>query len=337
MNDKVYMPYYIADFLRDTRSLSPAEKGIWNDLLLYMWISPTRGKLTDSLEGYSRMVGATVEQAERVLSELIMKGICDAKIDGESVTCNANVTLCNKNVTIINRRMYREAQKRVNTKERVKNYREKKKCNGQCNTDVTGDSSYLKEKGPPKGGPKKKIPPDEVQLLIDEFGKDVIDTYLRRIALQEKSSGKAYADRGATIRLWLDRDGVKPITTPEKKPVPQYDIEAYSAHLTKTRSELIAWFGKSILPLLSSELDEHSFSAWFKPLIPLQIENRILTLFAPDAYYASWIGEHYDGLLKKVLKEARCMVEKKEDRERFPVKHEITAEVPEEYQNYENT
>ncbi len=131
--------FYIGDWIQDTRVLSLSAKGAWIDILCAMWRSQTRGALTLPLIGYSRLIGATVDQTKTVIAELVDLQICDFETDSENVTCNTNVIDCNTNVTLINRRMFREDKAKNKSRLRVAKYREKQ----QCNADVTPLSSVF--------------------------------------------------------------------------------------------------------------------------------------------------------------------------------------------------
>ncbi len=154
--------FYVSDWMIDTRTLSLSAKGAWIDLLCAMWHSQTRGMLSLTWLGYARLLGVTVDQAKAVISELIDMRVCDYEVEEEGCNgnCNANVTVnvtqktgqnvtqkmlhvteCNGNVTLINRRMFREYKESKNSKLRVYKHREKRKCNGKSNADVTPLSS----------------------------------------------------------------------------------------------------------------------------------------------------------------------------------------------------
>lgn len=171
MNKAPAYQHYIKDYVIDTRSLSLAEKGAWSDLLNFMWHSKNRGTITEDWMGYSRILGTTIEQTKTVISELIAKGICNAIIDGENVTCNANVTNCNKKVTLINRRMYREEQIRINTRLRVGKHRGKKDSKDDGNTDVTSPSP-----SPSPTPKKKKYNKKEIEYHFKKFKEKVEST-----------------------------------------------------------------------------------------------------------------------------------------------------------------
>lgn len=59
---------------------------------------------------------------------------------------------------------------------------------------------------------------DEISKLNNDYGEDHIRDYIQRIDSHVQSTGKAYADYDATIRKWLEQDGVK-------KSDSEYDFE----------------------------------------------------------------------------------------------------------------
>lgn len=128
--------FYVRDWLSDPqlKQCSFSTKGMWIDLLCFMWEAPERGVIKGTIESIKRMLGATDQEMEIFLNEVTF--FCFA-----NVTCNSDVTFCNTEVTIINRRMWREQQNREKTRKRVQKHREKKGCNGECNIDVTPPSS----------------------------------------------------------------------------------------------------------------------------------------------------------------------------------------------------
>ena len=105
-------PFYPNDWIRDTRALSLAAKGAWIDLIASAWNAQNRGALELPLQGYARLIGATVEQTVAVLTELIDLGILDAYItDGDGAKlCKIpdDVTVRNGKVTVECRRLVRE-------------------------------------------------------------------------------------------------------------------------------------------------------------------------------------------------------------------------------------
>lgn len=125
--------FYVRDWLSDPqlRQASPASRGIWIDLLCFMWEAPERGKIEGSVENIARMIGVTTEEMTGFLEEVKTLKFAD-------------VTFCNKNVTLINRRMMREQKAKENTRLRVQRHREKQACNAKITPSSSSSSSCTK-------------------------------------------------------------------------------------------------------------------------------------------------------------------------------------------------
>ena len=155
--------FYPGDWIQDTRPLSLAAKGAWIDLLCAMWRSQTKGSLTLSIVGYSRLIGATVDQTTSVIKELTDLQICDT------------VTLCNGDVTLINRRMMKEEKERISTRFRVKRYRnntEKRDCNANVTPPSSVTASVSVTKAKLQGGeadPKKQLVLEKLKEAFLKF------------------------------------------------------------------------------------------------------------------------------------------------------------------------
>lgn len=122
--------------MRDTRALSLAAKGGWVDVLCMLHGSSTRGTLTLPAVGWARIMGATVDQAEAVISELDVMKVADVKREG------------NGDVTISSRRMLRESITREQTRLRVQRHRRNAVCNGGGNADETDKKSETRSQKP---------------------------------------------------------------------------------------------------------------------------------------------------------------------------------------------
>jgi len=107
--------FYVKDWLSDPqlRMASFSTKGIWIDLLCFMWDAPERGVLKTTADKLSRLTGASKEEIAVFIDEAISLRFCDIEKHN-----NTDITLCN-------RRMWREDEKRVGNRERQKRYREK--------------------------------------------------------------------------------------------------------------------------------------------------------------------------------------------------------------------
>lgn len=130
--------FYIRDWLSDPllKMVSHTTKGIWIDLLCYLWESPDRGKLTGTHENFIKMLGCTPKEWEQFFNDA-------------NVTQFADVTNCNNTVTVCNRRMFREGINRQNTRLRVQQWRKRKACNKKVTPSSSSSSSsskkYIKE------------------------------------------------------------------------------------------------------------------------------------------------------------------------------------------------
>lgn len=147
------------DWKRDTLALSLAAKGAWIDILGALHTAPNRGVMTLPLQGWARLIGATVDQAKAVIQELVDMRVPDHVTDG------------NDNVTLMSRRMIREEKERKSIRSRVENYR-KRKCNATVTQMYSEGQRYIavtkeKESSPPKE--KEKISPHTPLLKEKEL------------------------------------------------------------------------------------------------------------------------------------------------------------------------
>lgn len=161
--------FYPGDWIQDTRILTPLTRGIWIDMLCFMWRSSERGKLEMTIEQYARLLSCQHVDISNALEEL-------------TVTKIADVTKCNNAVTVINRRMYREEKERKSTRHRVAEYR-KRKCNNTVTVPSSSSSSCTKVHTKVKG---------DFFDLPDGIKKDTWEAYLQmRRQIKKPASQKA--------------------------------------------------------------------------------------------------------------------------------------------------
>lgn len=77
MGKQPYMPLYVGDWIKDTRSLPANVRGIWIDLVLFMWDNHTRGEMTGSIDEIARMVSCQVEETKFAILLLQQKKTAD--------------------------------------------------------------------------------------------------------------------------------------------------------------------------------------------------------------------------------------------------------------------
>jgi len=187
MNKPPAAQFYWNEYLRDTRILTPASRGLWADMLGFMWYSKPRGILMGTYDQFARMLSCTTPEAQSAIQEL-------------NVTKVADVTLGNGDgnglVTVLNRRMYREDKARESTRKRVSRFRNaviKPESNAESNDNVTGLSSSSSSKEKKK---EKKI------LSDDEWLKTLEDNPIYEGIEVRVIYGK--------MLVWCENNGKKP-------------------------------------------------------------------------------------------------------------------------------
>ena len=58
----------------------------------------------------------------------------------------------------------------------------------------------------------------------------------------------------------------------------------------------------SCLALIKDNITAQAFKTWFEPIVPVKIENNILTIQVPSHFFYEWLEEHYITLLSRVIK-----------------------------------
>ncbi len=61
----------------------------------------------------------------------------------------------------------------------------------------------------------------------------------------------------------------------------------------------LAW--NKCLQGIKSQTSEQAYETWFKPIIPVRLDNKILTIQVPSQFFYEWLEEHYVQVLREVL------------------------------------
>jgi len=98
MGKQPYIPFYVGDYLKDTRILPLAVRGAWVDLILFMWDAPVRGEIIGTIQDFARLMSCNESEAKFALDLLKQKSTADFELlpDGQ--------------LKIISRKMKREAE-----------------------------------------------------------------------------------------------------------------------------------------------------------------------------------------------------------------------------------
>jgi len=58
----------------------------------------------------------------------------------------------------------------------------------------------------------------------------------------------------------------------------------------------------SCLEFIRDNVSPQSFHTWFEPIVPIKLENSILTIQVPSHFFYEWLEEHFITLLRKIIK-----------------------------------
>jgi len=67
-----------------------------------------------------------------------------------------------------------------------------------------------------------------------------------------------------------------------------------------TKKHVEVW--ERCLKVIRDNIPYQSYKTWFEPIVPLKLEENILTIQVPSQFFYEWIEEHYINLLKKTIK-----------------------------------
>ena len=68
--------------------------------------------------------------------------------------------------------------------------------------------------------------------------------------------------------------------------------------MNKTHTDV--W--NSCLQIIKDIIPSVSFKTWFEPIIPLKLENNILTIQVPSPFFYEYLEEQYIDILRKTLR-----------------------------------
>ena len=114
--------FYVKDWLSDPelQKAHPTTRGIWINLLCYMWDAPERGKVETNERELCQLGSCLPEDVRLFLSDVKRLNFCDF-----SETCHKNVTGGHSYVTLKNRRMRRDEKYRIKARKRKQKQRKK--------------------------------------------------------------------------------------------------------------------------------------------------------------------------------------------------------------------
>ncbi len=194
------MQFYTGDWLKapDVRALSPAARGVWFDLLCFMWESEDRGKLvtngralTD--EELARMTGLDVSTAQQILSTIRNTGV-------SGVDQKTGAMMCRRMVRYEEiRRMKSRAgsSKRQQNANRTPIKTQQRGGPSGCCPSGTGPSGTESSDSPPSPPTSPAVQNPDPNRVGQAAGRDLLET--PRVSLPSGSGHQETAFRLARI------------------------------------------------------------------------------------------------------------------------------------------
>ena len=57
----------------------------------------------------------------------------------------------------------------------------------------------------------------------------------------------------------------------------------------------------SCLKIIKDNVSLQAYKTWFTPIVPVKLEDNVLTIQVPSHFFYEWLEENYIVLLKKVI------------------------------------
>jgi hypothetical protein len=161
--------FYVKDWLSDPqlKMASFSTKGIWIDMICYMWSAPKQGELSGTENELSKLLGASETEIKTFITDAQRLNFCDVRI-------------CDGNVRVINRRMVRDWKDKESARLRMQRSRGSDDALRECSQNVQdtpyigdGDGDIIKD--------KKKylecvfLTDDQHKKLLAKFGKPITE------------------------------------------------------------------------------------------------------------------------------------------------------------------
>ena len=58
---------------------------------------------------------------------------------------------------------------------------------------------------------------------------------------------------------------------------------------------------KNCLTFIKDNIQPQAFKTWFSPIVPVKLDDNILSIQVPSKFFYEWLEEHYVKLLKSAL------------------------------------
>ena len=58
---------------------------------------------------------------------------------------------------------------------------------------------------------------------------------------------------------------------------------------------------ENCLVYIKDNIQDQAYKTWFEPIVPVKLENKMLSIQVPSKFFYEWLEEHYVKLLKSCL------------------------------------
>ena len=58
---------------------------------------------------------------------------------------------------------------------------------------------------------------------------------------------------------------------------------------------------ENCLVFIKDNIQDQAYKTWFEPIVPVKLENKVLSIQVPSKFFYEWLEEHYVKLLKSCL------------------------------------
>ena len=58
---------------------------------------------------------------------------------------------------------------------------------------------------------------------------------------------------------------------------------------------------ENCLVYIKDNIQDQAYKTWFEPIVPVKLENKVLSIQVPSKFFYEWLEEHYVIFLKSCL------------------------------------
>ena len=198
-DDLPAMPFYVGDWLKapDIQCLSYDLKGLWFEILCYMWESKERGVLLYTKEELGRLLRLDDTLLEQKLKQLLSKGIYSVRASDGAIFSRR----------MIKDQKIREIRIKAGSLGGKSNYsRNFAQAKSEANAENENENKDVIKNKKTTYLDNVFLTTDEHKKLLERLGEQKTKDYIERLDNYIGSKGKKYHSHYKTILCWVDKD-----------------------------------------------------------------------------------------------------------------------------------